>query len=145
MIRTDAEYEEARRRLVDERRRIGEHESRLKGMRLGAAELKRALDPLRSFSIQLEEEVEAYERMQRGSFEPIADLRDIGRLLVAARIYRRMSQRELAAQLDVHESQVSRDERNEYRSVSVERAARILDVLDVGITLRMRSMEETKR
>ena len=145
MIRTDAEYEEARRRLVDERRRIGEHESRLKGMRLGAAELTRALDPLRSFSLQLAEEIEAYERMQRGSFEPITDLRGIGRLLVAARIYRRMSQRELAAQLDVHESQVSRDERNEYRSVSVDRAARILEVLGVGITLGMRAMEEDKR
>lgn len=145
MIRTDAEYEEARRRLVEERRRIGEHESRLKKMRLSAAELKRALDPLRSFTLQLEEEVEAYERMQRGSFEPIADLRDIGRMLVAARIYRRMSQRELAAQLEVHESQVSRDERNEYRSISVERAARILEVLGVGIALKMRPVEETTR
>ena len=42
---------------------------------------------------------------------------------------RGMSQRQLAERLDVHESQVSRDERNEYHGVTVERASRILDAM----------------
>jgi len=62
MIRTDAEYQQARARLLEERRRLGEHEARMKEMNLSAAERKRALDPLQSFSAQLEEEMEAYER-----------------------------------------------------------------------------------
>jgi hypothetical protein len=33
----------------------------------------------------------------------------------------------------VHESQVSRDERNEYHNVTVERAARILDALNAEV------------
>jgi hypothetical protein len=33
------------------------------------------------------------------------------------------SQRDLADQLGVHESQLSRDERNEYRNITLERAA----------------------
>jgi hypothetical protein len=33
----------------------------------------------------------------------------------------------------VHESQVSRDERNEYHGVTVERASRILDALGVDL------------
>ncbi len=133
MIRTDAEYQEARARLLEERRRLSEHEARMKEMRLTAAQRKRALDPLQSFSAQLEEEMEAYERAQRGSFEATTNLQGIGRLLIGARIYRGLSQRELAAILGVHESQVSRDERNEYRSITVERASRILEALGVKL------------
>jgi hypothetical protein len=33
----------------------------------------------------------------------------------------------------VHESQVSRDERNEYFGITLERAAKILDVLNVRL------------
>lgn len=36
--------------------------------------------------------------------------------------------------LDIHESQVSRDECNEYHGITVGRAARILDALDVRLT-----------
>ena len=44
-----------------------------------------------------------------------------------------MSQRELAAKLEVHESQVSRDERNEYHGITVDRAIKILDTLGVKL------------
>ena len=131
MIRTDAEYQQVRARLRDERQRLGEHEARMKEMNLSAAERKRALDPLQPFSAQLEEEMEAYERAQRGSFESTTNLHGLGRLLIGARIYRGISQRELASRLGVHESQVSRDERNEYGSITVERASRILEALGV--------------
>ena len=36
----------------------------------------------------------------------------------------------------VHESQVSRDERNEYHGITVDRASRILDALHVHLTSR---------
>ncbi len=137
MIRTDAEYQDAHSRLLDERKRIGEHEARLKDTGLSTGELKRVLDPLRSFSIQLEEEVEAYERMQRGSFDEITNLTGLGGLLIAARVFRGLSQRDLAAKLGVHESQVSRDERNEYRSITVERVNRILAALGVELLSEM--------
>ena len=138
MIRTDAEYQQARTRLLDEKKRLTEHEARMKEAGLDGAKLKRAMDPLRSFTLQLEEEVEAYERMQRGSFDPITNLASLGQLLVAARIYCGLSQRELAKRLGVHESQVSRDERNEYRSITVERASKILEVLGVELRSEMR-------
>jgi transcriptional regulator with XRE-family HTH domain len=40
----------------------------------------------------------------------------------------------MADQLGVHVSQVSRDERNEYHGITVERASRVLDAL--GVQLR---------
>jgi len=54
--------------------------------------------------------------------------------LISIRIAQSISQRELAKRLDVHESQISRDERNEYFGISLERAAKVLDAL--GVTLR---------
>ena len=53
---------------------------------------------------------------------------------MALRIALGLTQRELAERLGVHESQVSRDERNEYHGITVERASRILDAL--GVELR---------
>ena len=142
MIRTHTEYERVRARLLDEKKRIGEHAARIEALGLGPAEIKRAIDPLRSFALQLEEEVEAYERMQRGSFEPMRNLAGLGQLLIAARVYRNLSQRDLAKRLAVHESQVSRDERNEYRSVTALRAGRILDVLGIELFSETRPLPE---
>jgi ribosome-binding protein aMBF1 (putative translation factor) len=103
-------------------------------MHLSKEEIKRALDPVRSFHEQLKEEVESYERLMRGEFDELLNFQGIGRLLIAARIAKAVSQRELADRLGVHESQVSRDERNEYHGITVERASRILESL--GIELR---------
>ena len=102
-------------------------------MGLGREEIKRAMDPMMSFHEQLKEEVESYERLRRGEFEELRNFHGAGRLLVALRIAQGISQRELADRLGVHESQVSRDERNEYHGVTVERAQRVLDALGVEV------------
>jgi len=138
MIRNEAEYQEALSRLAEERERLNEHRVRLAGMGLNDEELKRALDPLRSFHLQLEEEVQSYERLKRGDMGELLNLHGLGHTLVALRIARGLTQRELAERLGVHESQVSRDERNEYHGVTVDRASRILDAMGV----RLRSLFE---
>ena len=136
MIRNETEYQEAVRRLGEETKRLADHEARLKEMNLGPGEVKRALDPLRSFHMQLAEEVESYERLKRGDMGELTNLHGLGRMLVALRIALGFTQRELAERLGVHESQVSRDERNEYHGITVERVSRILDALAVKLTSR---------
>lgn len=136
MISNETEYQEAVRRLGEEAKRLAEHEAILRGMNLGASEVKRALDPLRSFHMQLAEEVESYERLKRGDMGELTNLHGVGRMLVALRIAVGFTQRELAERLGVHESQVSRDERNEYHGIAVERVSRILDALGVQLTSR---------
>ena len=138
MIRNESEYQEALQRLQEERTRLGEHEARLEKEGLKGDSLKRALDPFRSFHLQLQEEAESYERLRRGEFEELLNLHGLGRTLVGLRIALGISQRDLAERLDIHESQVSRDERNEYHGISVDRASRILDALGV----RLRSVFE---
>jgi len=133
MIRNESEYQEAVRRVADERKRLADHRARLKEQGLSAAEIKRAIDPLVSFHLQLEEEVESYERLKRGDLGETQNLHGIGQLLIALRISLGLTQRELAERLAIHESQVSRDERQDYHGVSVERVSRILDALNVTL------------
>ena len=133
MIRNEAEYQEAVKRLADEAERISHQKTQLQTMDLSKEEIKRVLDPIRSFHEQLKEEVSSYERLKRGEFDELHNFQGVGRLLVALRIAKGFSQRELAELLEVHESQVSRDERNEYHGITVERANRILEALGVDV------------
>ena len=106
-------------------------------MALDTEEVGRALGPALSFHAQLAEEVIWYERVRRRDFEAIGSLRAIGRLLIAARIANNLSQKELADRLEVSEAQVSRDERNEYHGVTVDRAQRVLEALGETVTARI--------
>ena len=133
MIRNEDEYQEASKRLDDETLRLEQHRARLKETGLNEDEIKRVIDPLASFHLQLREEVEAYERLKRGEFEELDNLRGLGHLLITSRIAQGLTQRELARRLGVHETQVSRDERNEYFGITLERAAKILDALSVRL------------
>lgn len=133
MIRNDREHQEAARRLRAEEARMLLQRKRLKELGLSGAELKRALDPMRAFSAQLVEEVESYERLKRGELWELTNFDGIGRLLIALRIATGTTQRELAARLEVSESQVSRDERNEYHGASVERVGRVLEALQAEV------------
>ena len=134
MIRNEQEYREAVERLAAEKDRMAQQRRALRKTGLSREELKRVMDPMQSFHEQLKEEVASYERLKRGEFDEILNLRGLGHLLIALRIARGMSQRHLAEKLDVHESQVSRDERNEYHGITLERATRVLDAL--GVQLR---------
>jgi len=138
MIRSEYEYREAVRRLREEEERLKQQKKKLSELGLTREETKRAMDPMMSFYLQLKEEVESYDRLRRGEFDELSNLHGVGELLVVLRIAQGISQRELAERLGVHESQVSRDERNEYHGITVERAQRVLDALDVEV----RSMVE---
>jgi ribosome-binding protein aMBF1 (putative translation factor) len=145
MIRNEAEYQEASVRLAEEQKRLVEHRTRLKEAGLTEEEIKRVIDPIESFHLQLREEVESYERLKRGEFEELENLRGLGHLLIALRIAQGISQRELARRLNVHESQVSRDERNEYFGITLERAIKILDALNARLhtKVQLEAVRET--
>jgi ribosome-binding protein aMBF1 (putative translation factor) len=137
MIRNETEYQEASARLAEERNRLADHRLRLREAGLNEDEIKRVIDPMESFHLQLQEEVESYERLKRGEFEELENLRGLGHLLISVRIAQGVSQRELAKRLGVHESQVSRDERNEYFGIALERAIKILDALNVRLRTKV--------
>ncbi len=137
MIRNEREYREALRQIAGEevivRQRATFHD-----MGLTPEEVDRVMGPTLSFRAQLIEEVDWYERVRRRDFEAIYSLTAVGRLLIAARIANGLSQKDLAERLGVSEEQVSRDEYNEYRDVTLDWAQRILEHLGETITTRIK-------
>ena len=140
MIRNESEYREAVRRLTEEKSRLDEQLARLRESGLSEPEIKRVMDPVRSFHEQFQEEVAAYERLKRGEFEGLRNFHGLGSLLVSLRIAQGLSQRELAARLGVHESQVSRDERNEYHGITMDRAGKVLEALNARLITQVESV-----
>lgn len=61
--------------------------------------------------------------------------------LIGLRIYRGWTQKQLAEKLSVSETQISKDERNEYHNVSTEKAQRILRVLGANFSLEIEDLE----
>lgn len=137
MIRSEKEYREAVERLRQDEEILALQKEKLEGLGLTEEEVRRALEPMLSFRAQLEEEVEWYERVRRRDFGIIRDLSAVGTLLIALRIANGLSQRELAEKLGVSEAQVSRDERNEYHGITVDRAQRVLDAMNETLTSRV--------
>ena len=63
------------------------------------------------------------------------DRDDIGQWLIGVRISQGLSQKQLAERLNASEQQVSRDERNEYHGITVDRAQQILQTMNVQYRL----------
>ena len=139
MIKSEREYQEALKRLDRDKEVAALQRRALEEANLKPEEVERAMEPLLSFQAQLEEEVQWYRDIRNRKFEAFSNLTDLGRLLIALRIGSNLTQRELADRLGVHESQISRDERNEYFGISVERAQRIAEALGVRIVTRVES------
>jgi DNA-binding transcriptional regulator YiaG len=137
MIRTETEYQEALRRLQQDRQATEEQRVGLVVAGLTPEEVERGLEPLYAFHAQLAEEVEWYERACRGEIPEIHNLEHLGRQLIALRLARGMSQRELAQRLAVSEAVVSRDEHNEYHGITAARAQRVIEALDGALTARV--------
>ena len=136
MILSGREYHEAQARLDKDRDIITQQRERLEALRLSDVEVQRALEPTLAFHEQLVEEVETYDRMRRGDIDSVWSLAQIGRILIGLRIAAGLSQRELASRLKVSESQVSRDERNDYHGISLDRAERIVQAIGGEIEVK---------
>lgn len=134
MIRNEREYQVALRRFRQDREVAEKQREALIGKGLSKEEVAFAMEPLLSFQEQLAEEITWYENACRRHFSPAMRLTDLGRLLIALRISSGLSQKELAQRLGVSEPQVSRDERNEYHGITLERAQRVLDALEASVT-----------
>ena len=119
--------------MKEHERHLEAERKALEAMGLSAESVKYGLNPLKSFHLGVVQEIRAYERLKAGHLPELTSLEGLGRLLVEARIASGLTQRELAKRLGSHDTQVSRDENNDYHGVSVERASRILNALGLEV------------
>ncbi len=149
MIRTESEYRKTLERLEQNKTQIRSQRQHLEAQGFSTDQTDRVLQPLLSFQAQLEEEIEIYDRLRRGELPTLYSLSDIGQWLIGVRISQGLSQKELAGRLNVSEQQISRDERNEYHGITVDRAEQILQTMGVQYrleddTLGQQAFTETK-
>jgi ribosome-binding protein aMBF1 (putative translation factor) len=135
MMKTDKECELAKVQLS----KLTElYESQLKDLKskgLTGAQAKDSLSSSWTYAMQCKEEIELYEKLRKGELPPMQHFSTKGKYFVAARIAKGMTQRELAEKLGVKESAISRDERNEYHGMSVEKMERLADALNIKILI----------
>ena len=132
MIRTNNEYTQTVEQVADFRARAAARVTELKDMGLTDEQVTKVTEPEMAFYEQLDEEVKAYDRLRRqdeSELNKYDKLQDLGKLLIALRIYGGMSQSQLAQRLGVDPSQVSRDEKNEYFGITLSRAQKVLEAL----------------
>lgn len=131
MIKTEAAYRKAVEKLKEDLEIIEREMERFRSLGLTDEEVRIAIEPQITFHEQMKEEVDYYERIKRGDFGQFINLINIGKLLVAYRIFLGISQQELAARLNVSESQVSRDERHEYYGATTGRIQEVMDAMEM--------------
>jgi DNA-binding XRE family transcriptional regulator len=135
MIKTETEYRLTLKQIEKNRDTESKQRAALAAAGLSLDNIEIAMEPVLTFHQQMLEEAQWYERVRAGDITPIQSLGHIGQALIGLRIAQGMTQKELAARLGVSEGVISRDERNEYHGISVERAQRILDALEGQATL----------
>ncbi|SDX02005.1 Helix-turn-helix [Marinococcus luteus] len=133
MIRTEKEYTEALKRIEEDEEFLEEQRKNLEEKGLTPEQIKKLIDPTISFNQQLIEEVNYYEQIRRGNFNPILNMHNLGKTLIAYRIYLGISQKDLAERLNVSPAQVSRDEKNEYYGATLERLQRVMNAMHMTV------------
>lgn len=139
MIKTETAYKSALDKLKQDKVYIENQKKMFEDMGLSEEQVRKALQPSISFHEQLKEEVVYYERIIRGEFDTIINLHQIGKTLIAYRIYLGLSQQELAERLKVSPTQVSRDERNEYYGATIERIQHVMEAMGMVAKTEIRS------
>ena len=137
MIKNESAYQKAVEKLKQDQEFISSEKNRFEKMELTPEQIEMAIQPLISFHEQLKAEVEYYEKIKRGSFNPIYKFTDIGKTLISFRIYLGMTQAELANKLEVSESQVSRDERHEYYGATTEKIETVMEAMGMKATINI--------
>lgn len=142
MIKSDREKKKAEELLASSQDMVRKHEELLVSLGHTKGEIETALQTMNASIKQLEQDLDEYQKIKDGVM-PEYDINHLGRYLIAARVSKKMSQREFAELLGVNEALVSRDERSEYQGIKVERFAKIADALglEVSITGKMENKE----
>lgn len=129
MIRNEREYRHTLKEIQAREQQRAKLNQDYIEQGLDSDTIKRLLDPAECFLLDLKEEAQEYQNLKQGKLGKFMDLRHLGKYLIKLRIARGVTQRQLAELLNVKESLVSRDEHNEYHGITVERAMKIIEVL----------------
>jgi len=131
MIRSDSDLRDAQARLADFRDQVQRIRTELAQRGLGEDAIRIAIAPQEAMADDIAWEVALYERLKTGDADAVPNFapEERGKALICLRITKGWTQRQLAEALGVSEAVVSRDERNEYHGISLEKYGKVLAAL----------------
>lgn len=135
MIRNEKDYQKTIQTIDSLKERHAEQLAALKKLDLSKDDIQAVMEPELVFLEDLESEARTYERLSQGNPSELSKFKNLesaGKLLIALRIFNGLTPSQLAEKLGVHPSQVTRDEKNEYAGITVERLMKINEVLAEG-------------
>jgi len=142
MIRTDKEYGKTVELLSEFESRLEAKKMELAKMDLTEGQVQKIIDPEVAFYGQMANDIESYDRLRRQDkreLDRYHQFQDLGKLLIALRVFSGKSQTDLAKALDIDSSQVCRYERNEYQGISLPRVQKILNALHAPLCVHYRN------
>ncbi len=86
MTRTEAEHSASQLRLEEGERQMKSQQSELEKLDLSKAEIRRGMAPVLTFHGQSREDVQRYERLRRGDKKELANLQELGQILIGLRL-----------------------------------------------------------
>lgn len=141
MIKNLAQYERTQRKIEKLKGYVKRLQKDLISTGLPEKEILFAIQPQEFFIAQMQDELDEYDHIKQGQIREIYSIEYMGRLLIALRCAKNMSQRELAERLGVDESVVSKDENNEYYGITAKKIGRIIDALGVRIKISVDNLD----
>ncbi|MEQ1831507.1 MAG: helix-turn-helix transcriptional regulator [Candidatus Eisenbacteria bacterium] len=138
MIKTEREYKDTKELIRRREEAFIVSAADLAARGYTPEQVTKLHEAMRTFHLGMVEEVEYYERLKRGDIGAVQGIRALGKHLIALRIAAGITQRELARRMDVHESQVSRDEHDDYHGITLGRAESIARALGFALEYQAR-------
>lgn len=144
MIKTENEYKKSVEQLKLYNNNLSKQKESLETQGFSSVEIERLLQPSISFVKEMEYEINYYEKLCQQNIMPEFDFENIGKFLIALRIYKGLTQTELSKQLGVTPAQVSKDESNEYYNATLTKINKLLKVLEAKITINYTMLESSR-
>jgi hypothetical protein len=142
MIKNDREKQRKLQEIKQAELLMTSNRELLTKVGLQEAEIQQHITPTLTLVAQWKKEVEEYDRLKTGQLPEEEPIQRIGEFLVKLRISKGLTQKALADQIEVDETMVSRDERNLYKGVSIERLFRVIEALGVQVDVKATDLSE---
>jgi DNA-binding XRE family transcriptional regulator len=146
LIKSEQEYRRLKKQVEDRDLIVAEQRKLLEAEGVSEKGIEISLGIASFMQDRIRSEVGEYEQTIAGDFDiHTCSLDDIGRHLIRLRLWLGVTQAELAKQLGVPQSSVSKDERYEYQGASLEKIRNVLRALAIDVHLVVSNIIELQQ
>lgn len=144
MIKNQKQAAIARERLAELNKSLTELQAKQKN--LSSAEYELGINSLNYIIEELQNDIHKYDLLLKGDINSLQakELGDINKILIAARIAKKISQKNLAAMLDTQEQQIQRYEATDYESATWTRIQEIAFALGLKFEFKPTFLHQNK-